>query len=186
MERICRGCDADLTGTHGRREWCSECCRKQTSYSGECEKCGAPTNGSNGPGTASKLCIDCTRKRNSGRNAQIIEMHEKGESHWYIAEQLGMAEGTVSSCIDAERRVRGASISFHRLGGTAREREERRQYVLALVGQGWTDAEIAREIGASSAGSVSTMLTEMRRKGYDVPDRRTPKKNTPRFEQVSA
>jgi hypothetical protein len=53
-DRECEGC-GDPCG----RKWCSEECRKRTKYGGTCEKCGATTNGSNGPGTAAKVCIRC-------------------------------------------------------------------------------------------------------------------------------
>jgi hypothetical protein len=40
--RACRGCDADLTGTHGKRVWCSERCRK-AAYGQACVDCGTRT-----------------------------------------------------------------------------------------------------------------------------------------------
>jgi|GEM_PF-824212 len=63
-ERVCPGCGTDLRGTHGRRKWCSEKCRRETSYGGTCEDCGAPTNGNDGPGTAAKRCAECAPRAN--------------------------------------------------------------------------------------------------------------------------
>lgn len=57
--RACPGCGADLTGTHGKRKWCSEACRQAACYGGECETCGAKTNGSAGPGKAPRHCGHC-------------------------------------------------------------------------------------------------------------------------------
>lgn len=69
----CQGCGVSLTVNRGPsrpRKWCSERCRKQTLYSGECVDCGAPTNGSNGAGAAGKRCAACAARHN----------HE--ERHW--------------------------------------------------------------------------------------------------------
>lgn len=54
-----RECSAPDCSKPCTRKWCSEECRKRTKYGGTCEKCGAATNGSNGPGTAAKLCNRC-------------------------------------------------------------------------------------------------------------------------------
>lgn len=57
--RACAGCGGPLPTSHGRRKWCSERCRRQTLYAGRCVDCGAPTNGSDGPGRAGERCLPC-------------------------------------------------------------------------------------------------------------------------------
>lgn len=79
-QRTCSGCGADLTGTHGKRKWCSERCRRNTMYAGTCEGCGAPTNGSNGRSKAPTHCRDCAPEANRIWTEETIlaAMHE-----WY-------------------------------------------------------------------------------------------------------
>jgi hypothetical protein len=62
-ERVCKACGEPLppNKAQGRlRVWCSDRCRK-TQYRGVCIDCGAPTDGSNGPGKSSKRCMRCFR-----------------------------------------------------------------------------------------------------------------------------
>jgi hypothetical protein len=83
VEKSCRGCDADISGTHGKQEWCSEKCRKDTLYGGKCEGCGARTNGNNGPGTAARRCVPCTSDANRKwtRDRILTKIHEWAERY---------------------------------------------------------------------------------------------------------
>ena len=81
--RSCPGCGADLTGSHGRRKWCSEKCRKAVCYAGECETCGAPTDGSNGRDKAPKHCSMCAPAANAKwpRERILAKIREWAEQH---------------------------------------------------------------------------------------------------------
>lgn len=62
MTLSCHGCGKQLPPSRGpgrQRKWCTNRCRRQTLYAGSCVDCGAPTNGYNGPGKASKRCVAC-------------------------------------------------------------------------------------------------------------------------------
>lgn len=79
---LCVGCDTPLPLEIGRpgkrRKWCSERCRKEALYSGKCEQCGGKTNGSNGPGTAATVCMDCLRWT---REAVLLAVEEWADAH---------------------------------------------------------------------------------------------------------
>jgi DNA-binding CsgD family transcriptional regulator len=166
-QRECRGCGADLTGTHGPRIWCSEKCRKD-QYGGECENCGAKTDGSNGRANAPKLCRYCAETKYAERNQRLIEMWEAGVPTWYIAEQLGMSESTVTGWIHDDRRRNGASHSVRRLPGNYEQRRERWRQMIAWRKEGKRSAEIGELLGVSAA-AVDTMFSTARRKGFEVP-----------------
>jgi hypothetical protein len=71
----CQGCAVDLPPKKWKgpdRKWCSNRCRKQTLYSGTCRECGARTNGSDGPGTASDLCCHCAPAANAKWTRDVI------------------------------------------------------------------------------------------------------------------
>jgi hypothetical protein len=59
----CQGCGVEIPPSRGgpARKWCSERCRK-SQYAGECENCGAPTDGSYGRAKAPKLCKGCAEE----------------------------------------------------------------------------------------------------------------------------
>ncbi len=63
MSAICAGCPAILPPNKapGRaRKWCSDRCRKQTTYVRCCEDCGARLSGSDGNGpNAPRWCVTC-------------------------------------------------------------------------------------------------------------------------------
>jgi hypothetical protein len=60
-KRSCPGCGVDLTGTHGKRRWCSQRCRQQTLYA--------------------TPCIDCGERRYAGREAPRCRSCEDARSH---------------------------------------------------------------------------------------------------------
>lgn len=165
-KRECQGCGADLSGTHKKRKWCSEGCRRQTLYSGTCKHCGASTNGYHGPGTASDACIDCSRERNKERNERLVEMWEAGGPTWYIAERLGMSEKAVTAWISMDRRRNSGKHSLRRLGGNARERWKQ---MIAWRKAGKRNAEIAELLGTTEA-SVRTMFNTARKAGFEFPN----------------
>lgn len=72
----CAGCGEPLPvqGRGRQRKWCSERCRKYTSYGGACVDCGARTNGNNGPGKASVRCRSC---RHEWERANAIWSRER-------------------------------------------------------------------------------------------------------------
>lgn len=64
-EPRCQGCDKPLPPPRPRgrrRKWCSDKCRRETSYGGRCVDCGARTNGNDGPGTAAEYCSPCSNR----------------------------------------------------------------------------------------------------------------------------
>ena len=68
---VCRGCGTPITPPqYGRRIWCSDRCRKQTSYSTPCVDCGQPTNGSEGHAITRERCGTCRYK------------HQHDSRHW--------------------------------------------------------------------------------------------------------
>lgn len=63
-ELRCVGCGAPLERRPGRgrqRKWCSNRCRRHTSYGGKCLDCGKPTYG--GDATPPERCVACTAAR---------------------------------------------------------------------------------------------------------------------------
>lgn len=60
----CAGCGNPLPPqTKGRpRKWCSQRCRRDTSYGGTCIDCGARTSGNNGLAKAPERCFACRRE----------------------------------------------------------------------------------------------------------------------------
>lgn len=69
--RECPGCGADLTGTHGKRKWCSERCRKDASYSGVCRVCGGKV-AYNGTATPGDLCSTCAPGEHKRWTAEAV------------------------------------------------------------------------------------------------------------------
>lgn len=172
--KSCAGCGADLTGSHGRTKWCSDRCRKDTLYAGKCIDCGAVTDGvKSGAHRPVERCQDCTRTRNAERNELLLEMWEADEPTYYIAEKLGMTETAVTTWINWQRR-HGKQIILRKLSGDAQERAARHRELLRLRERGLTNAEIAEELGYSSAASVVVALDHLRRKGWSVPLRCKP------------
>jgi transposase len=142
---------------------------RKDSYRGKCEKCGGPTDGSNGPGGAPKRCNDCQSNRFAKRNDLLREMWEADEPTWYIAERLGMSETAITAWVDHQRRRNGRKLTLRKLGGNQQTREARHRRMLALRRQGKTNAEIAEAVGMASPDVVSNAFAFMRRKGLDVP-----------------
>lgn len=167
--RIClgRGCGVDLTGMHGHRKWCSERCRRRTLYTNICE-CGAEIY--NGSAHPPSVCGQCKHDADYGeRNELLREMWEADEPAWYIAQELGMTEAAVITWVDSRRWRHGEKLNLRRLGGKAEERERRHRWMVALRGQGYSNAEIAEIVGMASRESVAVAFGHMRRKGWDVP-----------------
>lgn len=164
-KRECPGCGADLTGTHGKRKWCSERCRKQTVYSGTCQHCGTPTNGYGGFGSASDTCKRCFNERNKDRNERLAEMWEAGEPTWYIAEQLGISETNVRKWIDNDFRRNGNDRRRQLPSSNAHERWKQ---MIAWRRESKHNAEIAELLGTTTA-SVSMMFAAARHAGFKVP-----------------
>jgi len=161
-ERECPGCGADLTGTHRKRKWCSERCRK-AQYSTPCKSCGGPTYGGNGRGpNPPKVCAYCAATRHAERNETLVEMWEAGEPTSYIAKQLGMSENAVLAWVD-RARGNGREISLRRL----RNRELWPE-ILALRKQGLTNREIGERLDSNQA-SIENMIQNMRKAGIKVP-----------------
>lgn len=59
----CQGCGEDLPGR--RRLWCSERCRKKTTYGGTCESCGAPTAVNRVGDGPARHCATCAPAANT-------------------------------------------------------------------------------------------------------------------------
>ena len=159
----CAGCGTPIT--QWRRKWCSDRCRKRTLYSGTCEICGGPTNGSNGRDAASDVCRECHEQRNAERNAEIVERWNEGEPEWYIAREMGLRDQQVRSALEVARR-RGEDVALHRKRNRSDWLEVERLYRSGLP-----LAEIGERVGISVA-SVSARLAYMRRAGIDLPYRR--------------
>lgn len=71
----CRGCGGDLPGRKGPQgpvsKWCSESCRKKSSYGGNCVDCGKPTAHS-GNGRPSERCPACVGARTRAKTRQWL------------------------------------------------------------------------------------------------------------------
>lgn len=116
----CQGCGkpAKQTPKARRRKWCSERCRRQTSYGGTCTQCGTPTNGNDGPGTAAELCNHCLpstidfRRKISGPRASAWS-----ETELLDALRAEATNGSVSkSRYDASGRIPSSSTIIDRFG----------------------------------------------------------------------
>lgn len=165
----CAGCGTPITQPPSRgrrRKWCSDRCRKRTLYSGTCEICGGPTNGSNGRDAASDVCRECHEQRNAERNAEIIRRWNEDEPQWYIAEQMGLrSEEQVKGAIDRARK-RGEGVSLHRRRNRSDWPEIERLYR-----EGLTYREIGERLGISPANAANR-VSRMRTAGIDLPRRR--------------
>jgi transposase len=176
--RICAGteCEVDLTGTHGKRKWCSESCRRRTEYTNVCACGNLVYDGSSTPDT---VCGECKREAKYGEsNARLREMWEAGEPTWYIAQELGRSESYITSWIDSRCRRYGEELPLRRLGGDAEEREARHRRMVALPEEGFDNTQIADAVGVASAAVVSMAFRCMKRKGWEVPP--APRAATPR------
>lgn len=159
-ERECPGCGEDLTWTHPNTRWCSDKCRKDTLYAGECENCGAKTGGSNGRGpNASKRCRYCSATKYAERNEELIEMWEAGEPTRHIAEKLEMSEEGVRRTANNLRRRHGRDLPLRRL-----RNRELWDEILKLKRRKLTYLGIAEELGISR-DRVNSMIVTMRKKG---------------------
>ena len=163
----CAGCGTAIEQPKRgrRRKWCSARCRKRTVYGGTCKLCGAVTNGYDGPGTAAEVCRDCRDGRNAERNAEIIERWNEGEPEWYIAEEMGLRPAQVKGAVEVARR-QGAEVALHR----KRNRDDWPE-IERLYREGLTLREIGERVGCSET-CVANKLRQMRRAGYDIPQRR--------------
>jgi DNA-binding NarL/FixJ family response regulator len=169
-KRECGGCGADLTGTHGKRKWCSEACRR-AQYGGTCEDCGAPTAGGNGRAKAPKKCAECSvrEQTKTERNEKILEMWEQGVPIAEIAADLGETYGTINAWVDSERRLRNRPVSMRRL--SPKQTRARWPRIAKRIREGRTNAEIAAEVGAASPSSLAQIIKYARECGYPMPYR---------------
>lgn len=165
-QRQC-ACGADLTGTHWRRKWCSDWCRKATKYGGTCEECGALTDGSNGHGKAPTRCIDCFNGRNEERNNRIEEMWREGFKAWEIGEEFGLSATNIASLIQ-QRRESDPTIPMHSL--PHHDNRERSRRIASLIRAGKSNAEIGAIFGIST-GAANQLITSARKRGVDMPYR---------------
>ena len=100
--------------THSRRKWCTEACRKRTLYSTPCIECGAPTNGSDGPG-AHKRCRDCsqvrvigiTKDKAAARQQMVADLWAAGWTGREICAAMGVPYRATAI---AQWRSRGANL----------------------------------------------------------------------------
>lgn len=82
----CDGCGTAIEPSRGNRprRWCSERCRKRTLYAGECEHCGARTDGSNGRGpNAARLCTHCNHDEQIANAVWTRERILHEGQRWY-------------------------------------------------------------------------------------------------------
>lgn len=164
----CAGCGVEIPPSKGGppRKWCSERCRKG-QYAGTCEKCGKPTNGYDGPGSASSRCGDCylIDHTKTERNEKLVALWEEGASSAEIGRQLGMTANAVDSWVDMQRK-RGRELSRRYL--PRGEKVTRFEYIGRRLRSGASAGEIAAEIG-TTPDSVRNMIFRARRDGFDMP-----------------
>lgn len=169
-KRACLQCGSDLTDTHWKRIFCSDRCRKDYRYAGVCTDCGGPTDGKkSGFSRNPTRCRGCMETRNWERNSRLRVLWEEGRTAGYIAEQLGMSEGAVSTWVQKQRKHHEDDLPLHRLGGDAEERKVRHRQMIEWRREGKNNTEIADLSGMSSAASVSVCFAGLRQKGWDVP-----------------
>lgn len=150
-------CDPDGSGDRARKD----------SYRGECERCGASTNGSNGR-HAPKLCNDCFQTRYAERNETLIEMWEAGVPVSRIAATLGMTHTAVRRWVDDARHRNVAALSLRRRRTTT---HQEKLAVIAAWEAGESTRSIAERFGFASVASLYTQVQRWRRQGYDIPRR---------------
>lgn len=136
---------------------------RKARYRGSCERCGGPTDGSDGPGKASKRCLACEQTRNAERNARIVAAWEAGDTLAVIAEREGMTVSGVGTWINLARQRDGMSIPLHR----RRNRELWPYIQLRWNLDGATGSEIAAEVGTSRE-NIWMMIQAMRNAGWHV------------------
>jgi hypothetical protein len=96
--RACRGCDADLTGTHGRRVWCSERCRK-AAYGQACVDCGTRTifgaEHARKPEPRCAACEIARRRVDPQVLAETVALYRSGLSLSEVGARLGLSTTAV-------------------------------------------------------------------------------------------
>jgi hypothetical protein len=100
-------------------EWCSDpdrakCLARRKKWAGVCEKCGKPTDGSGGPGKASKLCRECNAEELGAVSA------EKARPGRELAERMwreGYKCVEICQAVGWSTRAPGATIGRRRVLG---------------------------------------------------------------------
>jgi DNA-directed RNA polymerase specialized sigma24 family protein len=162
-ERSCVGCGADLSGSHGKRKWCSEHCRKSHSYGRECEVCGQRTTGTDGAAKAPKVCRACIEDRGERNRKKVGQLWDEGIAVARIAEETGLSVSTVRTIVQGVNRRKLRHLPHSNAA-------ERYAWIGRRIIEGKTNAEIAAELG-TTAGSVKQMAVYARRNGYYMPYR---------------
>lgn len=109
MTRACETCGGDIETRGTRRRFCSERCRK-AQYAGACEVCGAPTNGYNGPGKASRRCLEhaepglVQRERWLPRKQLLADLWHRGLTIPEIAAEMETSHNVVRKLAERMRR----------------------------------------------------------------------------------
>lgn len=132
----CGYCQAELVQPrYGRRKWCNDRCRRQATYAGTCQDCGAELNGSHGRGKARpKRCMPCANARTARerrrafdvRLQRMVEMREAGLLNVEIAERLRTTKSAVAmTFVHAKRRGIVVPPAPYRTPGHARAGQPR-------------------------------------------------------------
>lgn len=157
--------DPDLAKQRARRE----------RYAGICEKCGAKTDGSAGPGRAPKVCGDCLKVSDE----EIYErLHTYVREHGEVprANDMTWASGAPVAVRwgSWNNLLRAAGLPTRMVDKTAAISAERRALVVRLWHEGKTISEIADLAGYGNYESASQSIVIMRRDGFDLPLRLHP------------
>ena len=147
------GCETALRWTDDAyAERARAACRQaKERYRGICEKCGGPTNGSNGPGPAAKVCRSCLE----WPEGKVIEAMQRWAREYGRAptstEWCHARNGYPTSHVSVIGRV-GWSELLVRAGLTPRRdwRPETQARVVAMFKEGRSCREIADEFGWTS------------------------------------
>jgi hypothetical protein len=111
----CDGCGEEFVYSNRRGRnprWCSNLCRKRTLYSGTCEVCGAPTNGSNGREKAPKRCAahnpgwETVHSQAEARTKRMLALRRQGLLNHEIAEREGVSVPVVADLLQRRRVAR--------------------------------------------------------------------------------
>jgi hypothetical protein len=107
MTGTCKGCEAPIPPSKGGRprKWCSQKCRRETTYQRFCVDCDKKLSSSDGNGPNAPIrcgaCGAVARSRASGRAERVLEMMrlrtDERLTNIEIGERMGVPVATVAS-----------------------------------------------------------------------------------------
>lgn len=112
--------------------------------------------------------------QNKERRERIIELYQQGYTLKEIASELGVSRGTVDIAIAKLRKSGEVKL---RRDIPKRKKEERKQKIAELYLQGYTNKDMASELGVSR-GTIERVLLKLRKSNEIKPRKDIPRRMT--------